>query len=379
MTRPLSILYLLSFFLALQFAVTTYINSTYIANFVGENRVGLVYALASVLAVFGLLVVPKWTARIGNFRIASIVLYAMLISLAGLFFIKNAGLGLFFIMAYLFTNILIVFSRDIFIEKYSRHETTGKTRGIFLTAVNLGFVLAPAAAGFLAERSLENVYLLAGLLLIPVIFIIRPFKKFHDPEYEPPSLQMVWKKFREDRNIFKIYIINFVLQFFYVWMVIFMPIYLNRHIGFEWSQIGLIFTIMLLPFVLLQYPLGRLADKIGEKKILSIGIAIGGVATLAVPFIKTPDFFLWAGILFLTRVGAAIIEAMTEIYFFKKVNGRDSEVISFYRNTYPVANIVAPVLASGILLFTSFENLFVILGFFVLSALFFSRSLVDTN
>src|SRR3972149_2289795 len=105
------------------------------------------------------------------------------------------------------------------------------------------------------------------------------------------------------------------------------------------------FTIMLLPFVIVQYPLGKLADKIGEKELLNIGIIVMSFATLAIPFLGSANFFLWAGVLFLTRVGAAMVEAMTEIYFFKKINTEDSEVISFFRNTYPVAFIFAPLIA----------------------------------
>src|SRR3990170_7258428 len=95
--KPLRILYLFSFFLAVQFAVTTYINSTFLALFIGEKNVGLIYALGSTLAIIGLLFLPRFTVKIGNFKVVNLILFAMLFSLVGLFQAKNITAGLFFI------------------------------------------------------------------------------------------------------------------------------------------------------------------------------------------------------------------------------------------------------------------------------------------
>ena len=63
-------------------------------------------------------------------------------------------------------------------------------------------------------------------------------------------------------------------------MVIYTPIYLHEHIGLPWSDIGIIFTIMLLPFVLFEFPAGKLADgKWGEKEPPIIGIILIAVST----------------------------------------------------------------------------------------------------
>ena len=377
--KPLKVLYIFSFFLALQVAVTTYVNSSFLLQFIKEKNVGLIFSLGAFLGIFILMILPKIVMRLGNFRLNNLILFLMLISLVGLFLAKSAASGIGWFIVYIIANIMIVFSRDIFIEKYAREESTGRTRGIFLTFVNFGFLLSPLIAGLAAEKSFNNVYLLALLFLLPAFFIIRPFKQFHDPHYKPPVLKEVFRKFREDISVFKIYLINFILQFFYVWMVVFMPIYLNRHIGFDFKEIGIIFTIMLLPFVIIQFPIGRWADKIGEKEILTVGIIICGLATLAVPWIQSANLLLWAFVLFMTRVGAATIEAMTEIYFFKKVEAKDSEMISFFRNTAPVAAVLAPVIASIILGFSSFQMLFAILGLIVLAALYLNENILDTN
>ena len=55
----------------------------------------------------------------------------------------------------------------------------------------------------------------------------------------------------------------------YAWMVIYTPLHM-LDLGFTWEEIGQIFTIMLIPFVLVEYPAGWLADKyIGETEMMS--------------------------------------------------------------------------------------------------------------
>jgi len=135
---------------------------------------------------------------------------------------------------------------------------------------------------------------------------------------------------------------------------------------------------MLIPFVILDYPLGKLSDKIGEKKMLIIGFFINIIFTLLIPLISEPRVWIWAIILFGTRVGSATIEAMSEIYFFKKIDAENSEAISFFRNTYSLSFVIAPIIATPILfLIPSFKYLFFILGAIMLVGLLISYRIRD--
>ena len=163
-------------------------------------------------------------------------------------------------------------------------------------------------------------------------------------------------------------------------MIIYTPIYLNQYLHFNWEQIGFIFTIMLLPFVFLSFPLGAISDRSGEKKILLIGLLIMSLATLSIPFIKTPSVLIWALALFCTRVGAASAEAMAESYFFKVVSEENSDTISFFRNTSPLSYIIAPLLAIPVLFYIpSFQYLFYVLGAILLFGFFVSLRLKDVR
>jgi hypothetical protein len=75
-----------------------------------------------------------------------------------------------------------------------------------------------------------------------------------------------------------------------------------------------------------------------------------------------PLFGYSAATLFMTRIGASIIEVATESYFFRHVKHDDTGSMGFFRNTYPFAYIIAPLLSSVLLKFTPLWSLFMVLG-----------------
>jgi MFS family permease len=149
---------------------------------------------------------------------------------------------------------------------------------------------------------------------------------------------------------------------------------------FSWQSIGSIYAFMLLPFVLLSYPLGKLSDKLGEKNILIIGFLIGTLATLSIPLITLPVAWIFAIVLFFTRVGASTIEVMSESYFFKIVKEEDADEIAFFRNTRAVAFLIAPAIATLLLIFVpSFQYLFYVLGAVLLIGLWITLRMEDVK
>ena len=150
--------------------------------------------------------------------------------------------------------------------------------------------------------------------------------------------------------------------------------------GLGWDKIGIIFSVMLVPFVILDFPLGKLSDKIGEKKMLIMGFSVVVLSVLAIPFVKESVIWIWALMLFLTRVGAATIEIMNESYFFKEINEENADEISFFRNAPSISYIIAPLIAFPILfLIPSFEYLFFILAMILLIGLLISLRLKDVK
>jgi MFS family permease len=225
------------------------------------------------------------------------------------------------------------------------------------------------------------VYIGGLILIVPFAYLIKKnFSKFKDPHYSHATVKATAHKVFHSRDLKKIFTANIILQSFYAWMVIYTPIYLYKYVGFGWDDIGLMFTIMLLPFVLVDYPLGKLADKkFGEAEIMSIGFFILGLSTIGLAYITGKNIVLWTSILFITRVGAATVEMMIETYFFKKVPEKDLDVLGFFRMTRPAAYIIAPLIATITLSTVGHQAMFIILGVMCLCGLYFSLTIRDTN
>ena len=216
-------------------------------------------------------------------------------------------------------------------------------------------------------------YLIAAMFTLPSFFLVSPWlKRFEDPAYQRVRIKETLKKIAAEKNLKKIYSSEFLLRFFYSWMIIYMPIYLHEFLGFDWKEIGIIFTAMLVPFVILDYPLGKLSDKIGEKKMLAIGFTIISLSTISIFFISSTDLVIWALIMFATRVGAATVEIMNESYFFKKIRAQDAGLISFFRNLFPLSLVISPLLATILLFFLPYKFLFFISGVILFYGIYLS-------
>ena len=382
MRKERIIIYLVGFLFSIPIALTSYINSSFLGTYINEYYVGFLYIISSLITIYVLLKTPKLLNKIGNrksslyFSLATFLSFILLAFGNKSFIIIPA-----FIIYFIFSNILIA-SLDIFVEESSKKSSIGKFRGLYLMILNSAWVIAQIISGSIINKSsFRGLYIFSAIfmLLVSVIFILF-LKDFKDPKYVKMSMFKTLKTFLKNKGLKKIYQINLILKFFYAWMIIYTPIYLHEYMNLSWDKIGVVFTIMLIPFVILQYPMGKISDKIGEKKLLIWGFLISTFFILIIPLITESKIWIWGLILFGTRVGAATIEVMSESYFFKKVKAEDSEEINFFRNTNSVSYIIAPLMAVPILLLVpSFKYLFYVLGAIMLIGLLITLRIRDTR
>ncbi len=374
------IIYLAGFIFSVPLALTSYINSSFLEQYMDELYIGALYIVSALVTIFLMLDVELVLKRFGNRLVTLISGIAFFGSLLILALAKNATLAMLGFMAYfVFSNILIT-TLDIFIEDFSKSKAIGKLRGLYMAILSSAWVLSQMVSGsIIAKSSYSGIYLFSALFMILFSFIFLFFlKDFKDPVYKKVAIWKTFRMFWRNKNLSKIYLINLILKFFFAWMIIYTPIYLNEVMYLGWDKIGFIFSIMLIPFVILPYPQGKLSDEIGEKKMLQAGFITAGLAVLIIPFIETTSIIIWALVLFMTRVGASTIETMSESYFFKVVSEEQADEISFFRNTTPVSYILGPLVATVFLFFIpSFSYLFFILSAVLLAGLYITLRLKD--
>jgi MFS family permease len=256
-------------------------------------------------------------------------------------------------------------------------------RGLYLTIYNLGWLVSPFLAGeILNYLNFQYIFLVSLILNLPLALIL--YFKFRHAEnhyaHQTFNVAKTLAKILTRPGLRKIFTLSFLLQFFYAVEVVYIPIYLIQNIGLNWEQIGIIFTIMLVPFVLIQYPAGYLADKyFGEKEMLFIGLVLMGSTAIIMGFLNTSDLVIWSIVLFISRIGASLFEIMRETYFFKKVDVDNIDIINAFRSTIPLAYLVAPALAITIIYYSQLNYLFVVMGVILLLGLWPTLTLKDTK
>lgn len=376
--HPLRPLFFASFFFSFHIALLSYLNSSVLGTHASSLQTTLAYIGSSALSLILIFVAPLVVRKLGasRFLVLGLVLSMGLLSVLGLVTERIGFVGVF--MLYFSLNTVIWYAFDLCIEHYSRESNTGNIRGLYLNINNFGWVLAPMAASAVALKlGFTGTYLLAsGAVLVALVIIVCTTRIKHSAHAPKLHLHQAFAelvKHAEARRLVSLY---FVLQFFFALMVIYMVPYLVG-VGFDLKSIGIILSIMLLPFVILQYAVGKMADRHrNEKALIVLGFCIMGLSTLllALPdsFIFGPTLGFFAAVLFLTRVGASIIEVGVESKFFKVVTEKDTALISTLRMTLPLAYIIAPLVGALILVGGSMQSLFAILGLICLGAMLYA-------
>ncbi|MDB5188898.1 MAG: major facilitator superfamily transporter [Candidatus Nomurabacteria bacterium] len=368
-----------SFLFFAHLSIVMYINTTVLSAFIDAKYTSIVFVLGAAGSILLLFVLPHIVQGIGLVKTAAsiFILLAITLAILGTTVIAATFIGVFIL--YLALTGTVWYCNDLFVAHYSQAATVGHTRGSYLTINNGAIALMPVIAGWVVERSgFHSVYIVAASLLsIAAACILYSQRSFVDRPYVSATIPAAWNAMRHSPSLRRVAAINFLLQFFYVWMTLFTPLYLSMVLHFSWGQIGLMFSIMLVAFVLLQYPVGRWADTIGEKKLLFVGFTIAMISTLAFALLHTHSFIIYTAVLFTTRVGICMVEVLAETYFFKQITDRDEGIVSVYRMMNPLAYIIGPLTGWYIITTTSYTTLFIILATLLCFGAIYSLRLVD--
>ncbi|HDQ22611.1 MAG TPA: MFS transporter [Candidatus Uhrbacteria bacterium] len=385
MTRKKKIvkLTLAAFIFALALAQIAYVQSTFLNQFFNLGTVSFIFFIAYIITFIVMNLYPNIIARFNNLNTAVTVFALEIFSLL-IFILTSQPIAIFlaFILYVICINILFI-NFDVFLEAHTSNVKTGRIRGAYFTIYNIGWVISPFISGQILDKLGFNwIFSLVIILTLPIIFIlITTFKDFKNSyDHQRFSVKKTLKELLGQPDLKKIFYLAFLLQVFYATMVIYTPIYLNQTIGLVWDQIGIIFSIMLLPFILIQYPAGYIADKyLGEKELLTTGLIITAIASILIFYTNTTNILIWALILFFSRIGASLIEIMRDSYFFKKVDVEDLSLINSFRSTMPLAYIFTPLIMGWVLHFWPIHYIFLILSLIMLTGLYSAITFKDTK
>ncbi|KKP57789.1 MAG: hypothetical protein UR51_C0011G0044 [Candidatus Moranbacteria bacterium GW2011_GWF1_34_10] len=379
--KKLHFINITSFLMGFNASLLAYITSSYLKEILGTDNVGVIYLLAYLIILLLLLHLHKIIYIFGKSFVLHVSIILKIISIVGLIFFPVSFVGIWFLILYTIAGTLSWTVLGSIVESFSTDRESGRIRGLHLSITNIGFIMGPIlSAQLLNKYSFDGVFI-ASLVVYVIIFIFNLtfIRKTNHKFSKKINARDLIKKVIKRKNIMRIFYVSFTLEFFYALMLIYSPLYLLEK-GFTWEQLGVAFTIMLIPFVIVQYPAGLIADKkTGEKEFLLFSFFILGISTLLFYFSDSKDIMVWAMILFLGRLGAALVEILRESYFFKRIDGNDVDIIDFFNTSRPIAYIVATAISSILLLFSSTASVFLVLALVCFSAIYPTFKLADNK
>lgn len=368
--HKLKAIYETNFILVIAVASTAYIHSSFLKSLGTQIPEGILFAFGSLAAVLATLASPPLFEHLGVEKTTS---YAGIVNGLSLVLIAlniSTTLSIIAFIVAIATTALIVLGIDIVIEHLTEKNATGEIRGINLALGNLAFLIGPIVAGFIAEEfSLASVYLFAAIATFcMVLFFHKKFKTLNlYITQQQKNVLRDMKVLFSQKTLRNSYITGFMVEFFFAIWAIFVTIYMHEIIGFNWEEIGILFALMHIPYIVLEPLIGDVADIYDNENILMIG----GLIVIALSFVwittlQTDNMTTWALALIISRVGASFGQVGHESFFFKQVSEKNTDLISAYRTMAPLALLLGPVAGSIALLLTDYQTMFLIVAFLLI-------------
>jgi MFS family permease len=371
--HPRVILSVGNFFFSIFSTLVTFILLPYLSTFMPSAYTGFVLAGSAIGAIVVFPFLPKLVQRYGAQQIA---LTLALLEMVVLFALAEASgiiASVLLIAVTIAVQPFLAYQFDLLIEAtFTDSNATGRVYSLFRTAWNTAALAAPLLLGALLANSdsYGRIFLACAAMLAPLVILFTIRKLPASPAPQLTRMGDTLRTIFHNRDLSAVMVGNLLLYLFLVWMPLYTPVYLHNVLGVSWTNLGWIFAIMLIPYVVVEYPAGWIADRyLGDKEMMFVGFIIAGAGLAALAWL-TPTSSLLTILLILTgsRVGAALVESMVNAHFFRRISKRDVNSVSVYRSVWPLSYLIAPLVGSVLLVYGSYSTFFISTGAFIIVA-----------
>ncbi len=254
-----------------------------------------------------------------------------------------------------------------------RQGAIGTYMGISFLGQGLSMAIGGTIAYFLNWRGVFGVY--AVLSLIPVLLLVKNYKQLPSEKHPHSKIFAPYGKLLGTSRSLFTYIIVLLEGIFIVGSFSYAGAYIAKTYGFNYFYIGLIMTAFGIMTVIGGRLSGKLAAKIGARKILSIGLVAAALADIII--------YLYGNTLGLLIVGVALLglgfifthstllTRATE--FAQKARGAAMSLVAF---CFMGGGGIGTAIGGRIISTAGLDNLFVIYGIALVVTLLLSFVLI---
>ena len=282
-------------------------------------------------------------------------------------------------------------SRDALLSDEATPETKGKVFGFHRAMDTLGAAIGPMLALIYLALYPENyrmLFILAfipGVIAVAITFLVKESKSTHKPKikekkssYNFFSFLSYWKVAPKSyKTLIPILLLFTLFNSSDVFLLLKV-----KAAGFSDVQMIGVYIFYNLIYALAAWPVGMLADRLGMKKVLTVGLILFAIAYISMPLANSIWLF---GLVFLTyALYAAATEGISKAWVTNICKKEDTATaIGFFTAFSSVATLFASVIAGIIWDIISPSTVFFIAGgaaiVCVILLYTFSKRLSDTT
>ncbi len=354
---------LLSFLISLSIAFISPIFPLYIKSLVHKDaQVGYVISIVAVIFLIANFVVVKYLDLYKKKTLLIIGLVGSAVTIILMGFISELKYFLILEIFRSFFLVSIYITTALLIKENTTTKNIGRIQGIHFTFSNIAFLIGPFIGGLLADKySISNILIISSLfsLIAFILILIRPVKEDHFHVNNHNHTFKNIKNYFKDKDLRILYYASIGLLMWWTVIYTFVPLYI-KNAGLKTSVIGYLLLAVTIPLIIMEIPIGKLADKTGFKKYFFLGFFIISVSALLTYFFNT---FTVLVLLVIASIGAAFLEPLREAYLFKKLNNNQTKYkYPVYRTSVDIGQIFGPIIFSTVLLYSNFKIFYVFVG-----------------
>ena len=246
---------------------------------------------------------------------------------------------------------------------FADSESRGKSMGIFGAFLAIGMGLGPALGGVIASYSVFAPYYFASILNVVVLALAVIALKEPALPKSRPSLVQSLSIVRREPGLIVPGLFNFIDRLHIGFILTALPLFLSVVLGLSESLRGLSLAIFAMPFIILQYPMGKLSDRYGRYIPLVVGSIFFGLAMATVGYFGAISFTSLLIVLVILGIFAGVTAPASMALVGDIVSQEDSAmgmgIFNFLGN---LGITIGPLVFGVLILVSDFVIAFIVAG-----------------
>ena len=239
------------------------------------------------------------------------------------------------------------------ISDVTKPEERAKAFGLIGVAFSIGFMVGPAAAGFLAQYGNEYPILAAAGLsaasIVATYFLLPAIAPHPDSHREQGSRLTLYLGAFKDVHLAPVLLQFFVFTFAFTTFISGFALFAERRLTYNAApfgakEVGYMFAFLGLLGILAQGAIGALVKTFGESRLVQMGFAMMAAGFVLMGRVQYIPYVLLA-ITLITLGNAILRPSITSLITTKAARHRQGMVIGLMQSLMSVGQIVAPVVA----------------------------------